>query len=51
MVHPRNGVGDKQASDVNEAAQIVLQALAANMGHRPGGLRDEIGDVMETFKR
>ena len=48
MARPRNGVANDQAPDVNEAAQVMLQALAANMGHAP---RDELADVVERFKR
>ena len=48
MAHPRNGVASDQAPDVNEAAQVMLQALAANMGHAP---RDELADVVERFRR
>ena len=51
MVRPRSGVASSQAPDVNEAVQIVLQALAADMGHQPEGPRDEIADVVETFRR
>ena len=51
MVRPRSGVASGQAHDVNKVAQIVLQALAANMGHQPGGPRDKIADVVETFRR
>lgn len=51
MVHLRNGASNAQAPDVNKAAQVVLQALAANMGHALVGLQDEIADVMERFIR
>ena len=51
MVRPRSGVASSQSPDVNETAQIVLQALAANMGHQPRGPRGEIDDVVETFRR
>ena len=47
MARPRNGVANDQAPDVNEAAQVMLQALAANMGHAP---RDELADVVERFR-
>ena len=48
MARPRNGVANDQAPDVNEAAQVMLQALAANIGHAP---RDELADVVERFRR
>ena len=48
MARPRNGVANDQAPDVNEAAQVMLQALAANMGHAP---RDELADVEKRFRR
>ena len=47
MTHPRNGVANDQAPEVNEVAQVMLQALAANMGHAP---RDELVDVVERFR-
>ena len=40
--------GMEQAPDVNEATQVMLQALAANIGHAP---RDELADVVERFRR
>ena len=51
MARPRNGVANDQAPDVNEAAQVMLQALAANMGHAPARLKDELVDVVERFRR
>ena len=50
MVRPRNGVVNEQAPDVNEAAQVMLYALTANMGHAPAGPRVEIADIMERFR-
>ncbi|KAF3449868.1 hypothetical protein FNV43_RR05947 [Rhamnella rubrinervis] len=41
----------RQASNINEAAQVMLQALAENIGHQPAGPRDEIADVVERFRR
>ena len=50
MTRSRNGVANEQAPDVNEAAQVMLQALVANMGLALVGPRDELADMVERFR-
>ncbi|KAF3432280.1 hypothetical protein FNV43_RR27019 [Rhamnella rubrinervis] len=49
MVHPQTSVVDGQAININEVAQVMLQALAANLVYQPTRLRDEIANVIEKF--
>ena len=47
----RNEVANEQVPNVNELAQVMLEALAANIGQAPVGPRDELSDVVGRFRR
>ena len=49
MTIRKNGVANEPTPDVNEAAQVMLQTLATNMGHALVRPRDELADVVESF--